>query len=268
MKNLRPVYSQNLNLRLGPLVVQRLRLNRHLPEANWISDHAHPFVQILLYMGGSGVQHAGRGAHPVKTGALLLVPPKVHHSFAETEGRRPLCLAIDIGWRGPRPRKVMASQLTSLELGGVRKCLSSLTRWREGHEAVEPREAAAVLQLIDIFFRSLGLLARTPDAAHHSVVWMVQRALNDPATSAMPLAELAKHIGYQKDYLNRLLKQSQGMSLGQLRAAHRVERAKKLLATSETVAEAALQLGFEDPNYFTRWFRKQTGLTPGDWRKP
>jgi AraC-like DNA-binding protein len=25
--------------------------------------------------------------------------------------------------------------------------------------------------------------------------------------------------------------------------------------------------GFTDANYFTRWFRNQTGLTPKDWQK-
>jgi AraC family L-rhamnose operon transcriptional activator RhaR len=209
----------------------------------------------------------GRNAHPVKTGSLLLIPPGVHHSFAETEGRRPLCLAIDIVWRRSRPKKTIISQLTSLELGGVRNSLSALTRWREGHETVEPREAAAVLQLIDIFFRSLGLLARTPDAAQHSVVRTVQRALNDPAMADLTLAALAGRIGYQKDYLNRLLKQSHGMSLGQMRAAQRVEQAKKLLSGGGSVAEAAFGVGFEDPNYFARWFRKLTGLAPSDWRK-
>jgi AraC-like DNA-binding protein len=33
------------------------------------------------------------------------------------------------------------------------------------------------------------------------------------------------------------------------------------------VAEAALQSGFEDPNYFARWFRRQTGQTPQAWRR-
>ena len=67
--------------------------------------------------------------------------------------------------------------LTLLDLKKVRRELALLTRWRTGHEEVEPREAAAVLRLIDLFFRALDfLVARC--AAHG------RQPLQDGATRA------------------------------------------------------------------------------------
>ena len=41
----------------------------------------------------------------------------------------------------------------------------------------------------------------------------------------------------------------------------------RLLKTKLTVSEIAYSLGFEYPTYFTRFFRKKTGLSPKDFRK-
>mgnify|MGYP003705665029 CR=1 FL=1 len=38
------------------------------------------------------------------------------------------------------------------------------------------------------------------------------------------------------------------------------------LRTCATVAEAAARCGFDDPSYFTRWFRRQRGLAPRAWQ--
>jgi AraC-like DNA-binding protein len=49
-----------------------------------------------------------------------------------------------------------------------------------------------------------------------------------------------------------------------LRLAHAKEL---LLHAGATVGEAALACGFEDESYFVRFFKKQTGVTPGAYRK-
>jgi len=44
--------------------------------------------------------------------------------------------------------------------------------------------------------------------------------------------------------------------------------AKRLLAYSNlTIAEIGYRIGYEDPNYFARFFRQKSGLSPGRYRK-
>jgi AraC-like DNA-binding protein len=46
-----------------------------------------------------------------------------------------------------------------------------------------------------------------------------------------------------------------------------IDKAKRLLLTSSaTVNETAYRLGFEYPHYFSRLFKKKTGLTPAEYR--
>lgn len=50
-------------------------------------------------------------------------------------------------------------------------------------------------------------------------------------------------------------------------AQYRMEQAKRLLANpTMSVADVAVSVGFNDPSYFTRVFRKQEGLSPSEYR--
>ena len=58
-----------------------------------------------------------------------------------------------------------------------------------------------------------------------------------------------------------------GKTAQQIVQAHTIRKAHNyLLYTSLSVAEIAYELQFVDPGYFTRFFRKQTGLSPGAYR--
>ncbi len=55
---------------------------------------------------------------------------------------------------------------------------------------------------------------------------------------------------------------------GRLVRDARTQEAKRLLAKTDlTVRQVALRVGFDDPSYFCRFFRRETGLSPGDFRR-
>lgn len=73
-------------------------------------------------------------------------------------------------------------------------------------------------------------------------------------------------LGYSYEHLARLFKKQVGMSpLGYLH--HRkIEEAKELLEEKGAeISQIAFRLGFNDPGYFARLFRKNTGLSPSAW---
>ena len=268
MKNIRSIYSHDPGIRLQELRVRRVRLNRHLPEAQWIADHAHAHAQLLLYLGGTGCQKIAGHNYPIEKGHLFYLPAKTRHSFVEPNGQKPLCLALDFDFHRKDVGNVLVRRLNSMDLYRVRHALAGLTRWRTGHEQIEPGEAAEVLRLIDIFFRALHFLPGRPAGPEQNVIFRAaQRALHESTAFRQPLSEIARRIGYHPDYLNRTLKQICGLTLGELRNEVRMQRSKHLLAEAKSVADAAEGAGFDDPNYFSRWFREQTGRTPSAWRE-
>ena len=266
MLDVRSIYSRDQGIQMRGLKLHRVCLNRHLPRVDKISGHSHPHSQLLMYLAGSGSQQIGGECYEIGRGSLYYIPPRIRHSFVDAGKLKPLCLALDLEVAGtPRPALAVCT-LTLLDLRRVRQELALLTRWRTGHEEVEPREAAAALRLIDLCFRALRFLDADSLPLGSNLFKTVQRALQDPVSWREPLSALARRIGYQPDYLNRLLKAAGGLTLGQMRDALRLRTARRLLADAVPVAQIAEEVGFDDPNYFSRWFRVQTGATPTAWR--
>lgn len=274
MKNIRPLFLRQLDVQLPGLRVRRLRLNRHLPETTAVRPHEHAYSQVLLYMGGRGLQQVGTKArqqtHAIRTGTAFFLPPGQVHAFTAIESRPPLCLVIDLDWRGAGRQPCRVAQLNLIDLAEVRQGLSKLGRSsRPGTGPDQLRASGIILQLLDTLCRALGLIAqptRSAGVSSHPIVHAVNRVL---ATSPdeLSLSEIATQIGYQQDYLNRVLKTATGLTLGQMRSQQRVLRAQRLLKESRRVSDVATQLGFEDANYFTRWFRLQTGQSPRRWQR-
>ncbi|MFG3495511.1 AraC family transcriptional regulator [Streptomyces sp. NPDC047928] len=78
----------------------------------------------------------------------------------------------------------------------------------------------------------------------------------------------ADHIGVTPGYLAEAVKAATGRTPGQLVREARTQEAKRLLAkTALTVRQVALRTGFTDPAYFCRFFRRETGVSPGDFRR-
>ncbi|MEO7934231.1 MAG: AraC family transcriptional regulator [Chthoniobacterales bacterium] len=264
IRNVRHIYSQALDIRVGPLRVRRFNLNRHLPEKDWVAAHKHRHSQFLLYLTGNGSQRIGATTYEVRPGKFFFLPPRCEHSFVEGDGRRPLCLTLDLEL--PGASQAIRANLTQADLQIIRQALSVLHDWQPGNENVRPREAAAVLQILDVLMRTSGLQQNAVAHATLPVVRRVREVFRENQPSSNAVSQVAEIVGYHPDHLTRILRRETGMSTGQLRAAETLKRAHGLLAGTDPIATVAEKSGFTDPNYFTRWFRRQTGVTPTQWR--
>ena len=79
---------------------------------------------------------------------------------------------------------------------------------------------------------------------------------------------MASKLSLSARYLSDLLKQETGKTaLEHIHISLVTEAKNLLLSTDNTVAETAYQLGFENPPYFSRLFKKEVGLTPTEYRE-
>lgn len=79
---------------------------------------------------------------------------------------------------------------------------------------------------------------------------------------------MASELSMSTRYLSDLLKQETGKTaLEHIHIALVTEAKNLLISTGKTVAETAYELGFENPPYFSRLFKKEVGLTPTEYRE-
>ena len=82
------------------------------------------------------------------------------------------------------------------------------------------------------------------------------------------ISSLADKIGVSEVYIRKLFKAQYGISPSKYLISLRLDHAKKLIKYPFlTLEECALQSGFSSLQYFCRLFKKETGISPGRYRK-
>ncbi len=81
------------------------------------------------------------------------------------------------------------------------------------------------------------------------------------------LSEIANLVHLNSVYFSQLFKRETGHNFTQYLIGHRIEKAKELLHDGNNrVSEISFRVGYEDSNYFSRIFKKVTGLSPYEYR--
>ena len=98
----------------------------------------------------------------------------------------------------------------------------------------------------------------------HRIVQYMNEHMDD---STLSLAKISKINYINNSYLSRTFKSVMGINFMDYLVSIRIEAAKKLLeGTDLRIYEVARSVGIEDPNYFSKFFKKHTQETPAQYR--
>jgi AraC family transcriptional regulator len=93
--------------------------------------------------------------------------------------------------------------------------------------------------------------------------WMAEHV-----AEGFSLDRLAAQAGVSKYHFERLFKSALGVSPSCYNINLRINLARRLLReTKKNVVEVALEVGYADPGHFAKLFRRETGLSPSDYRR-
>jgi AraC-like DNA-binding protein len=141
------------------------------------------------------------------------------------------------------------------EIGALRSDSSHLLR-------------ADMYRLLTLLQRASPALPANAGAASIPLATRFAQRLAAEARMGESVAAHAERLGTTTRALNRSLRVAFGRSAGELIQAHVLLAAKRLLLQTDLPAAAiAERLNFSDSAYFSRFFRRHTGLPPGAFRE-
>ncbi len=137
---------------------------------------------------------------------------------------------------------------------------------------VGPAAARAVAKFLLLQWHTDGqapyVVFQAPSDHQDATVLEAQRWLRDHFTVANPVEEMVKRSGLAERTFKRRFKKATGYAPLVYVQHLRVEEAKRRLErTSEPVDEISWAVGYEDPAFFRRLFKRLAGIPPGAYRR-
>ena len=106
-----------------------------------------------------------------------------------------------------------------------------------------------------------------PDTTPDTTIIKFKQLIEENFTIEKNVSPYAEMLNINSSCLNELTKRTTGITAGELIRNRVIDETKKLLYSSSLSGkEIAFQLGFDDPAYFSRFFKKYTGVTLKEFR--
>lgn len=237
--------------------------------------HRHARLhQFLLIDDGSGQAQIEENRHPLHSGDLVNLPLGVVHGFSFEPGTH--------GWVVTLASELLDENLRDSE--GLRPILlrPSIVRYSEQIKATVqaifaeyPTRSFArahVLRalsgvLAGLVARELSLNSAGAGQSGHALQRRFETLLDEHHRQHLGVSDYASLLAVTPTHLSRVMRQVTGQSASAAIEARVIREARRNLAYSNlTVAEIAYQLGFSDPAYFSRVFRRATSQSPREFR--
>ena len=277
--NWRPMTEDNTELCLAPgaqMNVARLRAARPGGNRRLRAGQYH----IIWAERGNGLCEVDFIPHTLAANRLFVIAPGQVYLWGDTsiEGRafmfEPALLSDDAAERlmfgsglflpaAPRPFIDLPPRSS-----GDLVALAGLV---EGEFNSDPRDWAAIRPLVSAFANLVARasLAGHPLAAHRQAprVRAILALIDRHYIVERSPDFYADAFGLSAKRINQITRQFLGRTVTQLVHERLVLQAKRILGVTERDVQAVgHSLGFDDPSYFTRFFRRETGQTPIEFR--
>ncbi|WP_410620521.1 AraC family transcriptional regulator [Amycolatopsis sp. cmx-8-4] len=236
--------------------------------------HRHTFHELVHVTGGTGTHVVDLARWPLRPPHLGVIAAGQVHHWAGVRGLsgHVVLFTDDFLLDYPADRELLRrlGERPWLELDD--RADADVTRLVAELEAEHRRGADSVVRaLLHVLVVRVGRLPGTPDAPPvraGAVAAEFARLTGRADLGLWSVHAHAERIGVTPGYLTDAVKAATGRTAAQLVREARIREAKRfLLRTDLTVRQVASRVGFADPAYFCRFFRRETGLSPGDFRR-
>jgi len=264
----------------GETLSQRSQLH------NWeISLHRHDgLFQVFVLQQGEGELLEGERRRQFTAPCAIYIAPGAVHGFQYVHGSEGLVLTIledRLTWIGAADPAIaeFLSQARIIPVNGdAHQLLMNLAaRIHDEVQGVRPGGNLLLEAMVTELMLRLARLQVNRDRGDPSPtnrerdrrrMHKLMSLLSAHCREHKPISFYAEKVGLSVPHLNRIARNVARASVQELAAFHLMRFAKReLVFTTGSIASIAYALGFQDPAYFNRFFKRETGMTPGQYRE-
>lgn len=133
---------------------------------------------------------------------------------------------------------------------------------------ISVHEKERATELVAGYLEWLLNVTRSQKSLRNNAVQAVLDQIHQDCSQPWSIDALADSLHVNASYLSRLFKEQTGSSFTNYLAELRIERAVELMRTTNLrLVQIGEQVGYEDPNYFSRVFKKRKGIGPREFSK-
>lgn len=263
-----------------------------------MTEHTHDYIQIWYVMGGCCRHWVNNRSYTLTRGNMFVLPPFVNHNIQVVTKEDVSIIGCEftasfinenISCHGDSNSLfdftylepfLVSSELVRprLHISGATQekveklLLDMLKEYQNKEKYYQIHIKADVLKLLAIVAREYEtqgnaenheLFEKFRDAINSSVNY-----INENYTNRIYIEDVCKIAMMSQTYFSHLFKQITGKTFIEYINNLRVRKAVEMLINNNnSISDICFAVGFNDTTYFNKVFKKETGLTPGQYRK-
>lgn len=242
-----------------------------------MGPHIHPYYIVHYVISGKGEMTIGGKTYQLSTGDSFFIFPgeSVHYTSQKHDPWR-YCW---IGFKGNRFKHILqrshisthAPIVSVQSTDEIKPYFDHIISLLSSSEQYTSLQVSAYLQLLLAKYCQINVPNEQKKYDNKSTS---QRQIEETIAyidyhypQPITIEELSQRVGYHRSHLCKLFKQITGLSPLSYLIKVRLEQAQLLLAQHIPVNQVALAVGFSDPLYFSKLFKRHYGMSPTQYEK-
>ncbi len=227
------------------------------------SGHQHVYWEIIYFPNGDGRIEFFDDNAPIaySRNQIVILPPHTLHSNTSESGFRNIYLTV-ANWTPSFKKAVLLSDNPQKDIYNVLNLCYRYFNTDTGNQA------NIIMSFTELIINILSAFAGTNNCSRHVeiIASAIVENFSDPSFS---LEDVYAEFPLSKDYIRRQFIKEKGISPLQFLNVTRIGFAQKLLLSKNVnnykIYEFAEMCGFSDQLYFSRVFKKITGVSPKEY---